>query len=370
MKRLLKVGFASLCALSFLASSPKNVQTQSSIDSNIVEKKAPRIRIPNSKPIYLGDKLTLTTHRGNVIWYVFNPTETGVYVVDTYAVLERTQLCVESSGKRIFDCGGEKGTKNAKIIFNATKNRPVNIYVKLVYRYDLESKGTFELSLRKQIFHSFTFAPSGCDPDAEIYDINTTNDATVPINKMSNKCFTGNYVDCSYYDRDYSDSSTKKLLNKEYVLFSGHGAPDHVAFARGTQCNYYDSLDMSHTKVVFWSACQVAKKPNSDDKSFAEFAVERGAKCSIGFAKNIGIADAKAFTDKFFTKFAAGSTVRQAIDYALIIPTLYMDIGPLSVKVFGDDSITINDDTVSNGFFEIDGNLVNNSRDDISVISV
>ena len=85
MKRLLKVGFASLCALSFLASSPKNVQTQSSIDSNIVEKKAPRIRIPNSKPICLGDKLTLTTHRGNVIWYVFNPTETGVYVVDTYS---------------------------------------------------------------------------------------------------------------------------------------------------------------------------------------------------------------------------------------------------------------------------------------------
>ena len=303
-------------------------------------------------PITLDNPLTVSLYKTPHSYYQFNPSSDGYYVVETLGEYN-TKLCVESTlTGRVFDLGNEKKDNNAKITFKATRGNKVRFFV----AGDENGNCSTTLLLRKQKFSSFVFRAGTGE-----YDISTGNDNTVP-----NSLFNSNMNYTTYINNRYETidgvNTTKDALNSEIVFFSGHGSPNSLVFANHTRLSFsytqylpnpYSVLDMRQTKLAFLSACQTADtsmcQHPEEDLCIAEFLVQQGAKCSVGFESTISTSDGKLFSDYFFNKFYQGWTVDAAIEYA---KSNFSNGSPISsVKIFGDKNVTINSFETNGEFF-------------------
>ena len=321
-------------------------------------------------PISLDNPTEVTLHKTPQQYFKFNPQSDGYYTVETFGAYN-TQLCVDTTyNGRVFDSGNEKKDGNAKITFEATRGRKVSIFV---VGDEADVGQTTTLLVRKQKFSSFVFRAGTGE-----YNISTGNDNIVPNSLFSNKMNYTTNVN-SRYEEIGGVNETKEAFNSEIVFFSGHGSPNSLTFANNTRLNFqytqylsnpYSVLDMRETKLVFLSACQTADtsvcQHPEEDLCIAEFLVQQGAKCSVGFESTVSTYDSKLFSDYFFNKFYQGFTVGAAIDYA---KSNFQTGNPvLSVRIFGDESITINNFN-SNGEFFIPFIPENNyPRPDIPII--
>lgn len=301
----------------------------------------------------LYDSLSVGIKEGKIKYYKFKPNYEAYYSVETFGQ-NVTQLCIEfPNGSRVYDSGLEKNDINAKISFKGVKDLTYKIFLKMTDVADeTASIGYCSLSLREQTFNSFTFARGSYNSSGiESYDLDTTSDDNTPYSLFREKMYYRNFInkDTTIFN-NFND--VLRLFNSEYVMFSGHGDEYSVLFAYHTSLGKTEYLDMRQTKVVFLNACKTAKQLEGEE-CFAEYTINKGAKCSIGFQTNVDNASARRFGNNFYTKFSTGATVKESIQYAKNKAIPLIDNCVQSVKIYGNENLRITDSTTSNGYFEI-----------------
>ena len=362
MKKILKIGITLIFGILLFSNSKAiNNYCLPSKEQSVSIKRGPIINpvtISNPEQIFLNNAKTVSMEFNSTRVFSFKAPSTSLFVVETIGSCG-TRLCVESNGlSRIFDGGLNKNGIDSKIQFKVSTNAEVRIYVHLdedrgLYCPPLRPTDppcpynkTFDVLVRKPVFNCFTVDYSSSN------GINTISDATYPISKLSS-----NFICSNNINYNISLNGAKEALNKEVVLFSGHGSSSGVTFYDGMNGHHMgagSSLDMSNTNVVFWSGCETALSSYDENgnyiPSFAEKVLSRGAKCSIGFEKTVDVVESRNFTNDFFYKLSGGSTVKQAIQYAKNHALFFSSVR--SVKIFGDENIKITGNSISNGYFE------------------
>ena len=283
-------------------------------------------------------KISLTP--GAVEYFDYIPDSNQYYVVETMGNLD-TKLRVNYAEQgTIIDDNSGSGV-NSKIEFKAIKSQRITIELRCS---TVSMSGTTTIQIRKQRFAMFGY-------------VDADNNSTLKDLQKPKDIFKDLY-DCVLYENTTAshalNNDERELLriNSEIVFFTGHGYANGtgVSFQSGGINNSDSRLKMDKTKIVVWAACETARSNNSQNISFAEYSITRGAKSSVGFIDSITFSSSKTYTDRFFLELSKGKSVNEAAKEgakALIWP---WDNAKKYV-VFGDGSVKITDTTVSNGSF-------------------
>ena len=128
------------------------------------------------------------------------------------------------------------------------------------------------------------------------------------------------------------------------IFFSGHGGPTFYNGTTEETLSIGKIKDMSNTTLAFWSGCSTA--------SYAESLVKKkNVKCSIGFSVTVDTVDCFNFTSMFYTKLAGGGSIKSALDFTKAM--LPLSNCSRHVKAYGDTSIVVTANSVSNYTFNI-----------------
>lgn len=300
---------------------------------------------PTFQQMSLNYQYNVTLSNNEIGYYYYVPVVSSFFVIETFGT-EDTILRVDNTenGTIIDDNSGY--SFNSKIYFKGVAGELINIYVKFntpsVY-------GNFVLQLRRQYFSMFAY-----EDDA---GLNMIPDLNVPYNSFNDSFKCKKYENGSASHALSDDERHFAKLNSEIMFFSGHGFGTDdgdkgygVLFKTGS-IDVTTTLDMSKTKVAFWSACYSANSSNSYNKSIAQHAYNSGAKSSIGFMDSVNYISARAFTNRFFNYLSTGASVSQSVIYAdegILLPWDKVH----NYVVFGSQSLRVTDITISNGYFE------------------
>lgn len=357
MKNLLKITALGLFSLAGLACSPNVSQKQYDSNNNpVYAKRAVKLTPQTFQDIHCGEEVNLRVKKGTVSWFKFVPSSTGYYAVETLGN-QATQLCIDlPSGKRVFDSGAEQNGINSKIIFKANANQTIKIYSKLVKDTPSSSYITYDLSLRKQTFNTFTFKKATDSNGHSIYNITTTHCNTKPESLFNNTMDYHNYVN---FNSTFSGANEigylnyERFFNSEYLFFAGHGGCSGIQFAYGQEFTCPLAIDMRHVRVALIQGCNTGTPRDEHTiPSFAANVIEKGAKCVISFKKTIYAQTIDLFSDRFYEKFSTGATVKESVEYAKSHFFSWSELR--SAFILGDDTIRIDDTTKSNGSFSLD----------------
>lgn len=260
--------------------------------------------------------------------FEFYPTTNGYYTIETKGNYDtKLEVYFESDYSRKTD--DNSGTNNnSKIEFQGEVNERVQIHVSL---NNETGSATFKLQIRRQKFIMF---------GGNYSDINTSYDLKVP-----NDCFKNLYncvqkENATSLDGLSNDERNFAAINSEMVLFSGHGGCIGLSFSDGTSISIDSNLSLENTKIALWSSCESANNNNIFGISFAKYAFDRGAKCSIGFEKSIFSPWARIFSDCFYKALSEGKNAREAVNSA-ISQFIFLPLDNIhSCVIFGDDTVT------------------------------
>ncbi len=285
------------------------------------------LKLNRNLPVYIG--------KGQVLNFHFTPEDNMYYVIETVGDID-TKLKIENtaSGTIINDDGGIGF--DARIGFQAIPNQKINIYLKC---YSDSTSGTTILQIRKQRFSMFGYKENN--------GVNTIKDLEVPYSSFKSKFDSVKYENTSASHALDIDERSISKLNSEIVFFSGHGYKDGsgISFKEGDIRNYTE-FNLNRTKVAMWAACHSADSNNYLNMSFAEYAVKRGAKSSVGFKNSINENSSKTFTNRFFEKLAIGNSVAEAAKYGAD-GLLWPWDNAKDYVIFGDSSLKVITPTLS-----------------------
>lgn len=283
------------------------------------------------KTIQCNSVITVSLKAGENAHFSFTPSVNGYYVIETFGAQD-TILSVESGtlGTVGDDNGGDH--LNARVAFVGKKND--NVLITAGFHF-LNNFGSFRIQVRRQTISMFAYVDS--EGRSTIPDMNG------PANSFSQKFDVKKYPNGSADQAISFDERHLSRLNSEVAFFSGHGATNGMAiYFKTGMIDLHSSLDLTSTRVALWAACCSANDNNSELTSFAARACSWGAYSSVGFKKTISFASSKTFSDRFFSKLAAGSTVGNAARYGADGIIWPWD----SIKqyvVFGNDEIRVTD---------------------------
>lgn len=284
------------------------------------------LKLNRNLPVYIG--------KGEVLNFHFTPEDNMYYVIETIGDID-TKLKIENtvSGTIINDDGGIGF--DARIGFQTIPNQKINVYLKC---YSDSTSGTTILQIRKQRFSLFGYV----DSDGQ----STIKDLEKPYNSFKTKFDSVKYENTSAsHALDIDDRSISKL-NSEIVFFSGHGLPGKIYFKNNDTITINDDFNLNRTKVAVWACCHSADANNNENLSFAENAIKRGAKSSLGFMKPINFSSSRTFTNRFFEKLALGNNVAEAAKYGAD-GLLWPWDEAKDYVIFGDSSLRVTASTPS-----------------------
>lgn len=208
---------------------------------------------------------------------------------------------------------------NAAAGFYAPSNTKIQVFLSGATS---TASGKTLIQLRRQRANLYTF-------DYGNGDINTTQDATIPRNKLNSYYATSSNINKLTSHPFESDSTQLPRMMSEIFFTSGHGpvwvdeAGNIVGY--GGAAKFMDDNIrisdiplgiMQNTKLAVWSNCYSANSNNHWGKSLVKHAVDSGAASAIGFVDTVLVTSATQFTDIFFTDLANGSTINQAAQAA------------------------------------------------------
>lgn len=285
------------------------------------------IKLNRNLPVFIGE--------GEILQFHFTPDTDMFYVIETIGNID-TKLKVENTaaGTIINDDGGIGF--DARIGFQAVQYQKINIYLKC---YLETLSGTTILQIRKQRFSMFGYKENN--------GINTIKDLEEPYSIFKAKFDSVKYENTSASHALDIDERSISRLNSEIVFFSGHGYKDGsgIVFKEGNIKNNME-FNLNRTKVAMWAACHSAKSNNYLNISFAEYAVKRGVKSSIGFKESINESSSRTFTNRFFEKLAIGNSVAEAAKYGAD-GLLWPWDSAKDYVIFGDSSLKVTTPTPS-----------------------
>jgi len=140
------------------------------------------------------------------------------------------------------------------------------------------------------------------------------------------------------------DNTGLSRLNKEIVLFSGHGGKGLVVasdFSNNESYLYSNELPyMGNTKVVVWASCE-SSTGNAQLNSMAEQSILNGARSSIGWPETTTVLSSRTFTNNFYKRITDGYNVSDSASYAASKIIWPWD-NVKDYKIFGDNEAYIN----------------------------
>lgn len=245
----------------------------------------------------------------------------GYYTVETFTYGNSTvdtYITVKAPLFEVSDDDSGNGL-NAAVGFYATTNTKIQVFLSGATS---TASGKTLIQLRRQRANLYTFNYGNGD-------INTTQDATVPRNKLSSHYATASNINELANHPFESDSTQLPRIMSEIFFTSGHGpvwvdeAENIVGY--GGAAKFMDDNIlisdiplgiMQNTKLAVWSNCYSANSNNHWGKSLIKHAVDSGAASAIGFVDTVSVGSATQFTDILFTDLANGSTINQAAQAA------------------------------------------------------
>jgi hypothetical protein len=267
-------------------------------------------------------------------WIFTANSSNSYYVIETYGNTDMFMYSYIQNELKTNNNGGEK--LNANIGFlNSESGTQYDFEVKAYSQY---STGNYYIQIRLQEASIFTY-------DYGLGDIDTTPDSTIPANELSDMGYhIYNYQNYSETLLLSDDNTGLGRLNKEIVLFSGHGGKGLVVtsdFSNNESYLYSNELPyMGNTKVVVWASCE-SSTGNAQLNSMAEQSILNGARSSIGWPETTTVLSSRTFTNNFYKRITDGYNVSDSASYAASKIIWPWD-NVKDYEIFGDNEAYIN----------------------------
>lgn len=279
--------------------------------------------------------------------YYFTAPSSGLYTFESFGNLDTYVTISGMSNTSLSTITSDDNSgddKNFSIGFYQTSGKTVKM---LVRGSGFSSKSKCTLQVRPQRAQIYTF---------KYKDISTIPDSVEPAKSLTSIGYSvrinENKPNSHFTSKDIQNFTR---ANSEIVFFSGHGGKDGGSLVFNDENNKETVLfntpnsfpKMSSTKLALFSACNSAKRTNSNlTPSIAECANARGAKVAIGWTTEIGDLASRKWANKFFSELATGMTVNSAVNSANSIFLFPWEGNITGVTIFGNKNVVITNPSI------------------------